>query len=103
MRAARQRRVEGRAVELLKQLAVLDEYLLIDRRAGLADWPEELRRRVLAASLEMPPSQQQAVDSCIAPRSTAMHDQLPRARLPCRTCSAGLVKAPAGRSSRCGR
>ncbi len=64
MRAARQRRVEGRAVELLKQLASWDEYLpiLLIGEPAPADWPEELRRRVLA-SLEMPPSYNKLLDS----------------------------------------
>lgn len=55
---------KGGAVELLKQLASWDEYLpiLLIGEPAPADWPEELRRRVLA-SLEMPPSYNKLLDS----------------------------------------
>src|SRR3990167_1981649 len=46
---------KGGVLEILKQAAAWDEFLpilLIDEQAA-AEWPEELRRRVLAA-LEMP-------------------------------------------------
>ncbi len=96
---------KGGAVELLKQLASWDEYLpiLLIGEPAPADWPEELRRRVLA-SLEMPPSYNKLLDSCIAPRSTARCTTRPAsAAVPAsRTCSAAW-SAPAGRSSRCGR
>ena len=55
---------KGGALELLKQLAVWDEFLpllLIDEQAPL-EWSEEVRRRVLA-SLEMPPSYNKLLDS----------------------------------------
>ena len=55
---------KGGALELLKQLAVWDEFLpllLIDEHVP-AEWSEELRRRVLA-SLEMPPSYNKLLDS----------------------------------------
>lgn len=55
---------KGGAVELLKQLASWDEYLpiLLIGEPAPADWPEELRRRVLS-SLEMPPSYNKLLDS----------------------------------------
>ncbi|WP_160286239.1 sigma-54 dependent transcriptional regulator [Pseudomonas knackmussii] len=55
---------KGGALELLKQLAAWDEYLpvLLIGEPTPADWPEELRRRVLA-SLEMPPSYNKLLDS----------------------------------------
>lgn len=55
---------KGGAVELLKQLASWDEYLpiLLIGEPAPADWPEELRRRVLA-SLEMPSSYNKLLDS----------------------------------------
>ncbi|WP_447591916.1 sigma-54 dependent transcriptional regulator [Aquipseudomonas campi] len=55
---------KGGTLELLKQLTVWDEnipILLIDDQAP-ADWPEDIRRRVLA-SLEMPPSYNKLLDS----------------------------------------
>src|SRR5690606_30495006 len=55
---------KGGTLELLKQLAAWDEnvpVLLIDDQAA-ADWPEDIRRRVLA-SLEMPPSYNKLLDS----------------------------------------
>ncbi|CDF83012.1 sigma-54 dependent transcriptional regulator [Pseudomonas sp. QL9] len=55
---------KGGALELLKQLAAWDEYLpvLLIGEPAPTDWPEELRRRVLA-SLEMPPSYNKLLDS----------------------------------------
>src|SRR5690606_19844202 len=55
---------KGGAVELLKQLAKWDENLplLLIGEPAPADWPEELRRQVLA-SLEMPPSYNKLLDS----------------------------------------
>jgi len=55
---------KGGELELLKQLAVWDEFLpllLIDAQAPV-EWSEEVRRRVLA-SLEMPPSYNKLLDS----------------------------------------
>lgn len=55
---------KGGALELLKQLAVWDEFLpllLIDAQIPV-EWSEEVRRRVLA-SLEMPPSYNKLLDS----------------------------------------
>jgi sigma-54 specific flagellar transcriptional regulator A len=55
---------KGGALELLKQLGVWDEFLptvLLDAQAS-AEWPEEIRRRVLV-SLEMPPSYNKLLDS----------------------------------------
>ena len=55
---------KGGALELLKQLAVWDEFLpllLIDAQVPV-EWSEEVRRRVLA-SLEMPPSYNKLLDS----------------------------------------
>ncbi|HLD68021.1 MAG TPA: sigma-54 dependent transcriptional regulator [Pseudomonas sp.] len=55
---------KGGALELLKKLESWDEFLplmLIDQ-AVPADWPEDLRRRVLV-SLEMPPSYNKLLDS----------------------------------------
>jgi sigma-54 specific flagellar transcriptional regulator A len=56
--------VKGGALELLKQLSAWDEFLpvvLLDAQV-LAEWPEEVRRRVLV-SLEMPPSYNKLLDS----------------------------------------
>ncbi|BCR24847.1 sigma-54 dependent transcriptional regulator [Aquipseudomonas alcaligenes] len=55
---------KGGALELLKQLTAWDENLplLLIGEAAPADWPEDLRRRVLA-SLEMPPSYNKLLDS----------------------------------------
>ncbi|QRY82158.1 sigma-54-dependent Fis family transcriptional regulator [Pseudomonas sp. PDNC002] len=55
---------KGGALELLKQLAAWDEFLpvLLLGEPAPNDWPEELRRRVLA-SLEMPPSYNKLLDS----------------------------------------
>ena len=55
---------KGGALELLKQLAAWDEYLpvLLLGEPVPNEWPEELRRRVLA-SLEMPPSYNKLLDS----------------------------------------
>jgi sigma-54 specific flagellar transcriptional regulator A len=55
---------KGGALELLKHLGAWDEFLpavLIDAQAA-AEWPEEIRRRVLV-SLEMPPSYNKLLDS----------------------------------------
>ena len=55
---------KGGALELLKQLGAWDEFLptvLLDAQAS-AEWPEEIRRRVLV-SLEMPPSYNKLLDS----------------------------------------
>ena len=55
---------KGGALELLKKLESWDEFLplmLIDQTVP-ADWPEDLRRRVLV-SLEMPPSYNKLLDS----------------------------------------
>nr|WP_298139768.1 sigma-54 dependent transcriptional regulator [uncultured Pseudomonas sp.] len=55
---------KGGALELLKQLAAWDEFLpvlMLDQQAAM-EWPEDLRRRVLA-SLEMPPSYNKLLDS----------------------------------------
>lgn len=55
---------KGGALELLKQLGGWDEFLpavLLDAQVP-AEWPEELRRRVLV-SLEMPPSYNKLLDS----------------------------------------
>lgn len=55
---------KGGALELLKQLAVWDEFLpllLIDAQVPV-EWSEDVRRRVLA-SLEMPPSYNKLLDS----------------------------------------
>ncbi|WP_439889030.1 sigma-54 dependent transcriptional regulator [Pseudomonas sp. MBLB4123] len=54
----------GGMLELLKDLAAWDEYLpvqLVDEQVA-AEWPEDVRRRVLA-SLEMPPSYNKLLDS----------------------------------------
>ncbi|MBD9484359.1 sigma-54-dependent Fis family transcriptional regulator [Pseudomonas sp. PDM14] len=55
---------KGGALDLLKQLAGWDENLplLMIGDVAPADWPEDLRRRVLA-SLEMPPSYNKLLDS----------------------------------------
>ncbi|CAD5109265.1 sigma-54-dependent transcriptional regulator [Zestomonas carbonaria] len=55
---------KGGALELLKQLASWDEQLpvLLIGDPTPADWPEDMRRRVLA-SLEMPPSYNKLLDS----------------------------------------
>ncbi|WP_120995419.1 sigma-54 dependent transcriptional regulator [Stutzerimonas urumqiensis] len=55
---------KGGAVELLKQLGQWDENipLLLIGEPAPAEWPEEVRRRVLA-SLEMPPSYNKLLDS----------------------------------------
>ncbi|SDH39860.1 sigma-54 specific transcriptional regulator, flagellar regulatory protein A [Pseudomonas panipatensis] len=55
---------KGGALELLKQLSTWDEFLpvLLIGEPAPADWPEEVRRRVLA-SLEMPPSYNKLLDS----------------------------------------
>ena len=55
---------KGGALELLKQLSAWDEFLpvLLIGDSAPTDWPEELRRRVLA-SLEMPPSYNKLLDS----------------------------------------
>jgi sigma-54 specific flagellar transcriptional regulator A len=55
---------KGGALELLKQLATWDEFLpvLLIGEPVPGEWPEELRRRVLA-SLEMPPSYNKLLDS----------------------------------------
>ncbi len=56
--------LKGGPLDLLKQLAAWDEnlpLLMIDEVAP-AEWPEDLRRRVLA-SLEMPPSYNKLLDS----------------------------------------
>jgi sigma-54 specific flagellar transcriptional regulator A len=55
---------KGGALELLKQLGTWDEFLpvvLLDAQVP-AEWPEEIRRRVLV-SLEMPPSYNKLLDS----------------------------------------
>jgi CheY-like chemotaxis protein len=55
---------QGGTLELLKQLAAWDDdlpLLLIDEHVAV-EWPEELRRRVLA-TLEMPPSYNKLLDS----------------------------------------
>ncbi|WP_372873824.1 sigma-54 dependent transcriptional regulator [Pseudomonas sp.] len=55
---------KGGVLEILKQTAAWDEFLpilLIDEQAA-AEWPEELRRRVLA-TLEMPLSYNKLLDS----------------------------------------
>ena len=55
---------KGGVLEILKQAAAWDEFLpilLIDEQAA-AEWPEELRRRVLA-TLEMPLSYNKLLDS----------------------------------------
>jgi sigma-54 specific flagellar transcriptional regulator A len=55
---------KGGALELLKQLGCWDEFLptvLLDAQVP-AEWPEEIRRRVLV-SLEMPPSYNKLLDS----------------------------------------
>ena len=55
---------KGNALELLKQLEAWDEFLpvlMLDQQAA-AEWPEGLRRRVLA-SLDMPPSYNKLLDS----------------------------------------
>ncbi|PAU65657.1 sigma-54-dependent Fis family transcriptional regulator [Pseudomonas sp. PIC25] len=55
---------KGGALELIKQLGSWDEYLplvLIGESAS-PEWPEDVRRRVLA-SLEMPPSYNKLLDS----------------------------------------
>ncbi|MGH8355415.1 MAG: sigma-54 dependent transcriptional regulator [Pseudomonas sp.] len=55
---------KGGTLELLKQLASWDEFLplLLIGEPAPAEWPEEVRRRVLA-SLEMPPSYNKLLDS----------------------------------------
>lgn len=55
---------KGGALELLKQLSAWDEFLpvvMLDAQVP-ADWPEEVRRRILV-SLEMPPSYNKLLDS----------------------------------------
>jgi sigma-54 dependent transcriptional regulator, flagellar regulatory protein len=55
---------KGGILELLKELANWDEFLpvlLLDEQVS-AEWPEEVRRRVLA-TLEMPPSYNKLLDS----------------------------------------
>ncbi|WP_439859062.1 sigma-54 dependent transcriptional regulator [Pseudomonas sp. MBLB4136] len=55
---------KGGILELLKELAGWDEFLpvlLLDEQVS-AEWPEEVRRRVLA-TLEMPPSYNKLLDS----------------------------------------
>ena len=55
---------KGGLLELLKELAAWDEFLpvlLLDEQVG-TEWPEQLRRRVLA-TLEMPPSYNKLLDS----------------------------------------
>src|SRR5690606_22211359 len=54
----------GGAVELLKQLVNWDENLplMLIGESPPADWPEDIRRRVLT-SLEMPPSYNKLLDS----------------------------------------
>jgi sigma-54 dependent transcriptional regulator, flagellar regulatory protein len=55
---------KGGTLELLKQLSAWDEFLpavLLDAQVP-AEWPEEIRRRVLV-SLEMPPSYNKLLDS----------------------------------------
>ncbi|MHA6494550.1 sigma-54 dependent transcriptional regulator [Pseudomonas borbori] len=58
--------VQGRggALELLKQVEEWDEFLplLLLGEQAAPDWPDELRRRILA-SLEMPPSYNKLLDS----------------------------------------
>ncbi|PTQ69953.1 sigma-54 dependent transcriptional regulator [Pseudomonas sp. GV071] len=55
---------KGGSLELLKQLAVWDEQLpvLLVGEAAPAEWPEDVRRRVLS-TLEMPPSYNKLLDS----------------------------------------
>ncbi|MBM7059564.1 sigma-54-dependent Fis family transcriptional regulator [Pseudomonas sp. UL073] len=55
---------KGGVLELLKQLATWDDQLpiLLIGESAAQDWPEDLRRRVLA-SLEMPPSYNKLLDS----------------------------------------
>ncbi|MDF3936919.1 sigma-54 dependent transcriptional regulator [Pseudomonas citronellolis] len=55
---------KGGQLEALKQLAAWDEYLpvLLIGEPTPGEWPEDLRRRVLA-SLEMPPSYNKLLDS----------------------------------------
>ncbi len=55
---------KGGSLELLKQLAAWDEQLpiLLVGDAAPADWPEDVRRRVLS-TLEMPPSYNKLLDS----------------------------------------
>ncbi|MBC8651733.1 sigma-54-dependent Fis family transcriptional regulator [Pseudomonas sp. MTM4] len=56
--------VKGGAVELLKQISKWDENLplMLIGEPAPADWPDEIRRRVLT-SLEMPPSYNKLLDS----------------------------------------
>ncbi|MBU2321955.1 MAG: sigma-54 dependent transcriptional regulator, partial [Gammaproteobacteria bacterium] len=56
--------LRGGTLELIKQIGVWDEFLpilLMDMQAA-AEWPEDIRRRVLA-SLDMPPSYNKLLDS----------------------------------------
>ena len=55
---------KGGSLELLKQLAAWDEQLpiLLVGDAAPADWPDDVRRRVLS-TLEMPPSYNKLLDS----------------------------------------
>ncbi|MBO3275785.1 sigma-54 dependent transcriptional regulator [Pseudomonas schmalbachii] len=55
---------KGGALETLKQLAVWDEFLpvLVLGESVLPEWPEDVRRRILA-SVEMPPSYNKLLDS----------------------------------------
>src|SRR3989344_6930067 len=55
---------KGGSLELLKQLAVWDEQvpILLVGEAAPAEWPEDIRRRVLS-TLEMPPSYNKLLDS----------------------------------------
>ncbi len=55
---------KGGSLELLKQLAVWDEQvpILLVGEAASAEWPEDIRRRVLS-TLEMPPSYNKLLDS----------------------------------------
>ncbi|MNZ23471.1 Nitrogen assimilation regulatory protein [compost metagenome] len=55
---------KGGALETLKQLATWDEYLpvLLLGESTLPEWPEDVRRRILA-SVEMPPSYNKLLDS----------------------------------------
>lgn len=54
----------GGAIELIKQMSKWDENvpLMLIGEPAPADWPEEIRRRVLT-SLEMPPSYNKLLDS----------------------------------------
>ncbi len=81
----------GGAVELLKQLASWDEFLpvLLIGDAIPAEWPDDLRQRVLA-SMEMPPSYNKLLDSLHrAQVYREMYDQArERGRHANSTCSA---------------